>query len=256
MNFAAWALGQAQDMGHLDRLIDVAAKGPIKLGSLCSGLDVFVMVALCLRAAWVDLAVVLPHLPDLQFVHEFSCELDDKKRELLRTRPGFSGSQPKHLFADVTDLACGLPVHCSIVQRLVHPERPDVMMAGWSCKDLSGLKSHMQVPFGIGGSGCSSTTFSACFTCVRLWLPAIVIFENVKGVVQRRSADNGQRPIDQIMQLMHSSGYNQAHALLNSNQFGLPQSRPRTYMFFSGLTKAILSKLFDVWILSERRFFP
>ena len=153
-NFAAWALHRAKDIGHLQHLIHVAAQGPIKLGSLCSGLEVFVMVALCLSAAWRDLAVSLPTLPAMEFVHEFSCELDDKKRELLRTRPGF----PKHLFADVADVASGKPSYCSIVQGLACPARPDVMMAGWFCKDLYGLKCHMQVPFGVTGTGCSSTT--------------------------------------------------------------------------------------------------
>ena len=156
-NFAAWALHRAKDMGHFQRLIDVAAQGPIKLGSLCSGLEVFAMVALCLSAAWRDLAVSLPTLPVLDFVHEFSCELDDKKRALLRTRPGFP-EPAKHLFADVADVASGRPSYCSITQGHVCPARPDVLMAGWSCKDLSGLKCHMQVPFGITGTGCSSTT--------------------------------------------------------------------------------------------------
>ena len=95
----AWALTCVADKKSLRALVSC---GTLLLASLCSGLDVVVLVAHCLALACHGLGI------PVNWKHELSCELDDEKRALLLRRPPFATvGAAGHLFSDVTHLAEG-----------------------------------------------------------------------------------------------------------------------------------------------------
>lgn len=65
------------------------------------------------------------------------------------------------------------------------------------------------------------------------------IFENVKGLVNH----DGGRTLTAIIELLNSAGYEVAHRVLNSVNYGVPQLRERIY--FVGIRKDLYTKPFE-----------
>ena len=122
-------------------------------------------------------------------IHYMLAELDRKKRKLLLARR----LQPvaENVFGDIFDLPG--PCWCYKQEALVTPERPDVIVAGFPCQDLSLLRRR-QVAFVEGST--SADTFRKIVALADEWKPALVILENVYAVLHHRSCDDGARPWD------------------------------------------------------------
>ena len=192
----------------------------MRFASLCSGLEVFTMVVTAIKRA-----LRLYGFEEPTVVHELSCEIDDKKRALCTTiSPGV-----KHVYADLLELAEGAAFD-EVDQCTNSPESPNVVAAGFSCKDLSSI-SNFKVKFS-GTKGTSIKTFKASVKCIAQWKPAMVILENVKAATASRSCDNGKRPVDFIDSELGKIGYIGAHRICDSKMFGVPQRRARAWWIY------------------------
>ncbi|CAE7262118.1 hpaIIM [Symbiodinium sp. CCMP2592] len=158
--------------------------------------------------------------------HVFQAELDKEKRSYL-----LKHQQVPAVFGDVCEVATGSSFEHRTCQSLQVPGC-DILVAGYSCKDLSGLNNK---PAAIHDtSRGSGQTLQAALSYVSRYEPAIVVLENVKTMYCVRSMDQGQKPMAYLTAQMKSKGYvgPEPQMLLNSFDFGLPQSRPRAWMVF------------------------
>lgn len=225
LELVAFSVFHLHGLGRLGPLLRKLSAGPVRFASLCSGLEVFTMVFLALESAFDDLPdLTLENRP--QFIHELSCELDDSKRALCtKISPSV-----QHVYKDVVELSSGC-AYDYVHKRKTRPDAPDVMAAGFSCKDLSGMR-RTGVKFVNNMSNTSGRTFYACAACAKEWKPSIVIYENVKGLVANRSADRGLKPIDAVDETMRELGYLGAHRLVDSSHYALPQRRSRVWLIY------------------------
>ena len=145
-------------------------------GSGCSGTDMsaFAFDALTSVLSGFDI--------DVTFQHEFSAELETKKRDWI-----LALHRPRLLFDDI----CKLYTHCcsTVHGERVHPIRDltdiGIYMAGFVCKSVSNLNTAQSSQ---AGSACSSADTLTGFTfhATRIFMqrsrPKCVILENVKGI--------------------------------------------------------------------------
>eukprot|EP00969_Alexandrium_andersonii_P221304 9773997-Alexandrium_andersonii.AAC.1 len=182
------ALSHLGGLGKLPGLLHKLNKGPIAFGSLCSGLEIITMVLLALQTSVSMLPGPLEISP-VEVVHELSCEIDSRKRELC---PLISPNV-KHVYADVVKLAKG-PCYDFVEKATNSPDPVDILAAGFVCKDLS-LMNNKTVKFS-GKSGNSIKTFASSVACASKWRPAIIILENVAALLKSRRCDGSAKPID------------------------------------------------------------
>lgn len=197
---------------------------------LDSGMEVFSMViqSIVFGLHLIDMAVSLP-----TFIHEASCEVDDKKRDIcMRVSPNM-----RHMYRDVVQLSKG-PCYDFVTETIVSPDAVDAVVAGFSCKDLSYLHNANAVlrrfhdHRGRRGKGTSSTTFEACADCIEEWRPSFLLLENVGGLLASRSADGGSKPIDRVDERLRVAGFVGAHRVADSLRFGVPQRRKRIWLVY------------------------
>lgn len=104
--------------------------------------------------------------------------------------------------------------------------KPDVLIHGSPCQDFS--RARLRWGNRDGGEGEQS---SLLFETVRiidnmgLWKPRVVIWENVKGVLDRDMIHAFNEYIDS----MEDMGYETSFDVLNAMDFGIPQSRERVF---------------------------
>ena len=213
-----------EELGKLPTFLTKLALKPVRFGSVCSGLEVFTM---CLRALAMSWAM-LPEgtVPKIEILHEFSVEIDADKRALCKQ----ISPNVKHVYSDACDLAYR-PSWDDIEEKYTTPGPVDIVAAGFSCKDLSWIKNKSMVKFS-GTSGTSIKTFSATVEIADAVSTAIIILENVKGLLAARKCDGGRRPIDLVEEQLRQRGYVGAHRLAKSFAFGVPQRRSRIWLIF------------------------
>lgn len=225
LKFMTHAVCRLGKLGRLEPLLTTLAMGPIRFASLCSGFEIFTMVMKALESAIQCLPADYQKFC-VKLVHELSCEIDSKKRELCKV----ISPNLKHLYADVVKLGKGCAFDY-IAGRVQKPESPHLVAAGFSCKDLSGMRRG-EVQFIHNKKGTSGKTFYGCIGCISMWAPCIVIFENVKQLAMTRSVDQGQRPVDHVDEAMRSLGYIGAHRLVEASEFGIPHRRLRAWLIY------------------------
>jgi DNA (cytosine-5)-methyltransferase 1 len=103
--------------------------------------------------------------------------------------------------------------------------KPDILIHGSPCQDVS-IAGHQK-----GADEGSETRSSLMWETLNiieqmgLWKPRIVIWENVKGVRHKRMIKN----YNAYLRKMEKMGYTNSFEVLNSLDFGLPQSRERVF---------------------------
>lgn len=104
-------------------------------------------------------------------------------------------------------------------------ERIDFVMHGSPCQDFSrsGLKK--------GGEKGSGTRSSLLFETIRIIeemkeKPKIVLWENVKGVLDK----NMRASFFHYLKEMERLGYESKYKILNAKDFGIPQNRKRIFV--------------------------
>ena len=134
---------------------------------------------------------------DIQMRHCFSAEIDPAKRKFIVDAHVPQGEKPMfHLFKDVAAFVNGQG-ECATCNDQIHESSQDidVLFAGVSCKSLSCCNTQRQ-KFGNcyqTGEGSSGSTYLQGFVApVENCLPAVVFFENVRGVGQRHKTEDGE----------------------------------------------------------------
>lgn len=110
------------------------------------------------------------------------------------------------------------------IRRLSHETIPlaDIWTAGFPCQDIS--LARMGARSGLNGD--QSGLFFDFIKLVGESLPGTVVLENVHGLL---SSHKG-KDFETILKLLDELGYGVAWRVLNSKDFGVPQSRRRVYI--------------------------
>jgi len=133
-----------------------------------------------------------------------------------------------------------IPIHNDI--STVRPDElpeADVWVAGFPCQDIS-IARGKSVRLGLHGN--RSGLFHQFSHLIEERKPQVVVLENVAGLLN----SNKGRDFGTILQRMTNMGYAVSWRILNSRYFGLPQSRPRTYVVcWRGNSAAAAKALFE-----------
>ena len=98
----------------------------------------------------------------------------------------------------------------------------EVWSAGFPCQDLSLARMGPR----DGLRGAQSGLFHTFANLVRARRPSVVVLENVHGLLTSHRG----RDFAIVLQTMDECGYGLAWRVLNSQHFGIPQSRKRVYV--------------------------
>lgn len=104
--------------------------------------------------------------------------------------------------------------------------KPDILVHGSPCQDFSRAGTR------LGGKDEDKTRSSLMWETLRIienmgvWKPRVVVWENVKGVL-----DKGMLPsFTMYLAQMESLGYTNSFDILNASEFGIPQHRERLFV--------------------------
>ncbi len=195
----------------------------VRVGTMCSGSDVPIKALEHLCAALAQQG------HDCAFTHEFSVELDETKREWIKK--GAKGL--KALFADATTMSKDVE-WCYLANSNVVIPPVDLLIAGFSCKALSGMNNdakelRRQMAKGAWEkAGCSGRTLLGIIKYLEKHRPAVFIWENVWAIMFKTESGC---VIDSVVSAINKAGGFKAHAILdlNANDYMMPQRRKRIY---------------------------
>ena len=191
---------------ELENLAEAAASAPpkrwkpgrsIRLGSDCAGLG----------SDYVSLTVILDD--SIQVKTKFVAEMDENKLQWLR-------AIASHLGNDTPDI-----VYKNVLER-DNDTAPDldVFVSGAPCPPFSSA--------GTGG-GMADSRGWVLLHSVKYVLqkkPPVFVLENVKGLI----SDKHKWILKRISKCLSKAGYKCYCSLLNTEEHGIPQSRPRVYL--------------------------
>lgn len=106
----------------------------------------------------------------------------------------------------------------------------DGVISGFPCISVSPLNMYdLEFRDTTQATGCG---WQSVRQFIRKFRPQWAILENVKSLAHCRKADNYHKPVDHICSVMRKLGYIPAYDVVNTLNFGLPQSRARCWMMF------------------------
>merc|ERR1719183_353837 len=91
------------------------------------------------------------------------------------------------LFEDVTTLGNKQAMDAISGKMQKVPGQADIIIAGFSCKDLSGMNRNRKALEEMGQSG---QTLQGCLDYIATYRPRVVIFENVRNICARNPETN------------------------------------------------------------------
>ena len=129
---------------------------------------------------------------------------------------------------------------------------PDILVHGSPCQDFSRAGKR------LGGNDEDKTRSSLMFETMKIienlgvWKPRFVVWENVKGVLDKDMIHSFNKYLSKMEEL----GYTNSFEVLNSMDFGIPQSRNRVYtVSILGTKKFNFDKLIRVETKHISEFF-
>merc|ERR1719491_731404 len=131
------------------------------------------------------------------------------------------------LFDDVTTLGQKQALDVISGTKKDVPGNADVIIAGFSCKDLSGMNRNRKTLEEMGQSG---QTLQGCLDYIAAYRPKAVIFENVRNICTKNQ-ETDLRQVDLVMVALRRLGYNAGWKLVDTCNYYLPQSRSRVWMW-------------------------
>jgi site-specific DNA-cytosine methylase len=217
---SAFFLGKlpTEQRHQLDAAVTLATSEgrSLRVGTACSGTDSPVAVFNGLAKA----------MPRLQIEHTFSCEFDAKKREWITD----NFPDLPYLFGDIQELPTGTAFNY-ITGKAEEVPSVDILIAGFVCKSVSFENNDRDKYANCIKEACGLTgiTFQGMIQYVRKFQPAVVICENVEGLVKK---NRGLEPVvHHVKDEFASSGYAFQHKVLDSRDFLLPHRRKRCWMW-------------------------
>lgn len=153
----------------------------------------------------------------IPFTHEFSSEIDERCIATIR-----ANFEPTIIFGDMTE------------RKVKDIPDIDVYVCGFPCQPFStaGKRQGERDPRG--------TIFYECLRVIRYKKPMIFILENVRGLL---SIDGGETFKTILHELEKLRIYNVDWKVLNTADYGIPQSRNR--VFIIGIRKDVHKKPFE-----------
>lgn len=125
--------------------------------------------------------------------------------------------------------------------------KPDILIHGSPCQDISIAGRRLGADEGSGTRSSLMWQTLKIIEQMGVWRPQVVIWENVKGVLQKRMATNYRK----YCEVLDGLGYTTTNAVLDARSFGLPQFRERVF------TISILgNRPFDFWSLQQSPMQP
>jgi site-specific DNA-cytosine methylase len=207
----------------------------LTISTACSGTDVCMASASALSAT-LELVLGLDASSTVTFQQGFACEIDSTKRCFLERVQGVNT-----IYKDICHLGNTLCQN-EVTDTVAAVQPMDILVVGFSCKDLSSLNSKMAKSSGARsvclstGSGTSSATFRGTLAACAAHRPKLVIMENVpavlrEGAKQEEEADTADvKNWDFIASNFADLGYVVHRRFLDAASCGFPQSRGRIYM--------------------------
>lgn len=101
----------------------------------------------------------------------------------------------------------------------------DLMTYGFPCQDISALGTQKGF-FDEDGKLTRSGLFFEAMRIAKYKKPKYMIAENVKALVSKKMKSN----FDEMLKLLNDIGYNSYYKVLNSKDYGIPQSRSRVFI--------------------------
>jgi site-specific DNA-cytosine methylase len=200
---------KARTLG-LDKAVKHLDARPIRVATMCSGTEspllALEMIKECLSKSELN----------LEIEHLFSAEIVPFKQAYIERN-----FNPPVIFRDITELTFVVdedkPVATTAYGgKAPVPKEVDMVIAGTSCVDFSGLNTHQKT---MDDGGESADTWNAVLSYCRAFRPAIVLLENVSG------AD-----WDRMLADYEKIDYECSGASVNTRDYYLPQVRERGYM--------------------------
>jgi len=192
-------------------------KQVLRVGTMCSGTDAPVLVARALQRA-----LTASSSSELSFEHAFSVEFDPTKQEFLKAN--FPDSPL--LFQDCTQMGRKRAFDVISGEPRPIPGEIDLLVAGFSCKDLSMMNSFRKTLAEMGQSG---STLRGVLDYAERYRPRIILLENVWAIAKANNI--GFRQVDLVMEGLKARGYAAGYKLMNSCDYFLPQIRHRIWMW-------------------------
>ena len=208
--------------------------GVLTCGSICSGSG---MGELSVHYALQRVLKVCPTNVSIKMEARFVCELVDDKANWLASM-NLSSPGMAH-FKDAQELGAS-KAFCRRAGRKIEVPGVDLVHAGVSCKDLSQMNDAaaenlciiidwlktLSIEDDLASEsvpdGTTAITLLATLKYVLRHKPTIIMIENVKAFLMLK---------DELCRLFREMGYAVHFVSVNSNTFGVPQSRPRIYLF-------------------------
>lgn len=211
---------------------------------MCSGTDSPIAVLKTLAKALHGRLVV---------EHTFSCENDTRKQKWIKQ----NFPDLRLLFDDVKVLHIGR-AYSIVTGEVEDVPQVDIVIAGFVCKSVSTQNADRDLYADCinDETGMTGETFSGVMKYVKKYKPAMVICENVLGLIHR----NGGRPavIHNVKASFNKAGYAFGHQKLDTRSYLLPQRRNRVWMYaFRGTEneQAILHTSSCISALASKDFF-
>ncbi|KAJ9627044.1 hypothetical protein H2203_003504 [Taxawa tesnikishii (nom. ined.)] len=183
---------------------------PLRVATMCSGTEAPLLALEMVNDVMKILSKEAFHLE-----HLFSAEIDPFKQAYIERN-----FQPPIIFRDITEITKAKDTtHTATTvygAQVRIPDNLDLVIAGTSCKDFSGLNAHQK---GLADGGESGDTFHAVLKYAELYRPRILILENVFNA-----------PWDAMLEEYERIGYQVGGVLVDTKDFYLPQTRQRGYM--------------------------
>jgi DNA (cytosine-5)-methyltransferase 1 len=167
----------------------------------------------------IEAPVMALRMMGVPFVHEFSSEMDSHCVASIK-----ANYNPKIIFGDMTKRV------------LKHIPDIDLYICGFPCQTFSSAGKRE------GVRDVRGMLFWECFRVIRYKLPTFFILENVKGLL---SIDHGEVFGRMMKQLNELTMYHIEHRVMNTKDYGIPQSRER--VFIVGVLKNKPTKGFETF---------
>lgn len=205
----ALEVGLAEALLKLDR--------PMNIATMCSGTESPLFALLASAHALEE-----KKQPFIKFRHLFSAEIEQFKQAFIERN-----FAPEILFRDIREFIPKGAVNATTAYGSVKaiPRGVDILIAGFSCKNLSRQNNFQK---SLKENGESGETWMAVYEYSRRFRPNVVLLENVKSKASTW---------DDLVSQWNEIGYEAGWVYCDTKRFYYPQTRERMYMIAIERTK-------------------
>ncbi|KAI9038630.1 putative SNF2 family helicase [Aspergillus affinis] len=210
---------KALELGF-EKVLEHLGGRPLRVATVCSGTESPLLALEMVKAQ------LKKHFGmTLQFRHLFSAEIVPFKQAYIERN-----FHPRRVFRDVNELKDRVAKTAYGSLEKV-PKNVDLLVAGFSCVDFSGLNNNRKT---LDDKGESGGTFWAIVRHAMVYRPRMIILENVSSA-----------PWKTISQELADIDYLGIHVPVDTKAYYLPQTRERGYMLCLDMRRMKVQGLTD-----------